>query len=305
MNTPPPPPADSAFSGDEQVFSRDEQVFSGDELRFSRDEQGFSRDELRFSRDELDRIVAETFVERVEHRAELASTNSRALELAGEESAACTLVVADRQTDGRGRGANRWWSAAGALTFSVLLKPDRLSLPTRRWPQVSLTTGLAVCDAVDELLGDSAARLKWPNDVYLDGRKVCGILVEANDGRERNLVVGVGVNVNNSASSAPAELRATSVALCDVAGRSLPRVDVLIAILQQLARQLDRLGRNLEELPTQWTRRCLLTGRRVEIELTAGRRTGVCRGIDAEGALILETDGGTERFVSGVVTRFE
>ncbi len=204
-----------------------------------------------------------------------------------------------------GPGANRWWSAAGALTFSVLAKPDRFQLPTRRWPQVSLTTGLAVCDAIDEFVSDSPARLKWPNDVYLDGRKVCGILVEANDGRERNLVVGVGVNVNNSASAAPAELREKVVALCDVAGRAVPRIDVLVAILRQLATQLDRLSSHSEALPEQWTGRCLLTGRRVEIELPDGRRAGICRGIDADGALILETDGGSERFVSGVVARYD
>jgi BirA family biotin operon repressor/biotin-[acetyl-CoA-carboxylase] ligase len=274
MNTPPPPPADPAFS-----------------------------------RDELDRIVAETFVERVEYRAEFASTNSRALELAGDESASCVLVLADRQTDGRGRGANRWWSAEGALTFSVLVKPDHFRLPTRRWPQVSLTTGLAVCDAIDELLGDSTARLKWPNDVYLGGRKVCGILVEANDGRERNLVVGVGVNVNNSSAAAPPELREKSVALCEVANRPVPRIEVLVGILRRLATQLDRLSSASqelsEELPAQWTRRCLLTGRRVEIELPHGRRTGICRGIDSDGALLVETDAGTERFVSGVITHFD
>jgi BirA family biotin operon repressor/biotin-[acetyl-CoA-carboxylase] ligase len=286
MNNPPPPPADPAFSGDGPAFSRDA----------------------------LDRIVAATFVERVEYRPEFASTNSQALELAGDESASCTLVLADRQTDGRGRGANRWWSAAGALTFSVLVKPDHFRLPTRRWPQVSLTTGLAVCNAIDSILanpavGDSTARLKWPNDVYLGVRKVCGILVEATDGEKRNLVVGVGVNVNNSSTAAPPELRETSVALCDVAGRPVSRLDVLIAILQQLATQLARLSapsRELnDELREQWTRRCLLTGRRVEIELPLGRRSGLCRGIDADGAIVLETDAGTERFVSGVIARFD
>jgi BirA family biotin operon repressor/biotin-[acetyl-CoA-carboxylase] ligase len=293
MNTPPPSPADSSFSGDEQ---------------------GFTCDELRFSGDDLDRILAATFVERVEYRPEFASTNSRALELAAHESASCVLVLADRQTDGRGRGANRWWSADGALTFSVLVKPDHFRLPTQRWPQVSLTTGLAVCDAIDSIvtdpvLSDSTARLKWPNDVYLGARKVCGILVEATDGGNRNLVVGVGVNVNNSASAAPTELRDKVVALCDVAGRSVSRIDVLVAILQQLAMQLDRLSSPSQELKDelreQWTRRCLLTGRRVEIELPHGRRTGICRGIDADGALLVETDGGTERFVSGVVAQFD
>ncbi len=259
-----------------------------------------------FSDGDVDRILAETFVDRVEYRTEIASTNSRALQLTSEETcdSSSTLVLTDRQTEGRGRGMNRWWSADGALTFSVLLKPDAVQLPTSLWPLTSLTTGLAVCEAIEDLLDDVTLALKWPNDVFLAGRKLCGILVEATDGRQRSLVIGIGVNVNNSVQSAPAEVRDNAVALCDVATRPVRRIEVLIAILQRLAARLERLTSGEQELGEHWRRRCLLTGRSVHLELPLRRIVGVCRGIDDDGALILETESGIERCISGVIQQF-
>ena len=265
-----------------------------------------------FSPGDVDRILSDTFVERVDYRTELASTNSRAIELAAEapDDRSCVLVLTDNQTAGRGRGSNRWWSTTGALTFSVLFRPDAFHLPVSRWPQTSLTAGLAVCEAIESLLDDSLRRdstvgIKWPNDVYLGGRKVCGILVEAADGPRGRLVLGIGVNVNNSLAHAPHDLRERVIALSDVAAGAIRRVDVLVAILQQLATQLAWLGSNVEGLQEAWCRRCLLTGRSVEIELPARRLIGLCRGIDHDGALILETDAGPERCLSGVVVRFD
>ena len=260
-----------------------------------------------FSPSDVERILAETFIERVDYHDTIESTNSRALQLAGDDSDSetCTLVLADRQTDGRGRGANRWWSAGGALTFSVLLKPDLIRLPTHRWPQVSLTTGLAVCEAIEILPGTAPLRLKWPNDVFLGDRKLCGILVEATDGRRRSLVIGVGVNVNNSMSQAPAALRDTAIALCETPVQPLRRADVLRTILQQLTKGLERLTAGTESLHEQWHQRCMLTGRRVQIERPLHQLVGICRGIDSEGALLLETDGGIERCVSGVISQID
>jgi BirA family transcriptional regulator, biotin operon repressor / biotin---[acetyl-CoA-carboxylase] ligase len=260
---------------------------------------------------DLDRIVAETFIDRVDYRPEFGSTNSRALELAADSpDGTSTLVLADRQTDGRGRGTNRWWSAEGALSFSVLLKPNLVDLPTSRWPQASLTAGLAVCDAIESLVDDVTLSLKWPNDVFLAGRKLCGILVEATDGVQRSLVVGIGVNVNNSVFAAPADIRDKAIALCDFATSPTRRIDVLVAILQCLAARLERLssGRlstGIDVLRRDWRSRCLLTGRKVHLELPLRRVVGICRGIDDDGALMLETDAGLERCVSGVIVKFE
>jgi len=261
----------------------------------------------RFTPADLARIVADTFIERVDYHDQIESTNTRAAEVATADSPddrSCVLVLADHQSAGRGRGANKWWSTRGSLTFSVLLRPDVLQLPTNRWPLVSLTAGLAVCRAIESLDKNLTARLKWPNDVYLSGRKICGILVEAATGERGNILLGIGLNVNNSADNAPDDLREKVIALSDVAEGKIRRIDVLVAILQQLAVRLDPLGSGTEGLSEEWRQRCLLTGRTVEIELPSRHLTGICRGIDHDGALLVETNAGIERCLTGVVERF-
>lgn len=260
-----------------------------------------------FSPVDLERILAETFVDRIDYRPEMPSTNTRALELAAEapDGRCCCLVLADRQTAGRGRGTNSWWSAGGALTFSVLFRTPDFQLPVSRWPQMSLTVGLAVCEAAESLLPGANVALKWPNDVYLHDRKLAGILVETADGRRGSAVLGIGLNVNNSSVLAPPELRDKAIALSDVAGCNLPRVDVLVAVLQRLSLRLDWLAAGFDELQDTWSRRCLLTGRSVEIDVPSRRVVGLCRGIDRDGALLVATDTGIERCLSGVVINFD
>jgi BirA family biotin operon repressor/biotin-[acetyl-CoA-carboxylase] ligase len=266
----------------------------------------------RFAPGDFTRIVSDTLIDRVDYHDEIESTNSRATQLDAEspDDRSCVLVLTENQTAGRGRGANRWWSTSGALTFSVLYRPNAVDLPANRWPQLSLTAGLAVCEAIESLLSDVTLGIKWPNDVYLNGRKVCGILVEAATGGRgsvvgSSIVLGIGVNVHNSVENAPHDLRDKVIALSDVVAGTIRRVDVLVAILQQLATRLDWLGADVAGLQEAWCRRCLLTGRSVEIELPSRRLIGLCRGIDHDGALIVETEAGRERCLSGVVVRFD
>jgi BirA family biotin operon repressor/biotin-[acetyl-CoA-carboxylase] ligase len=261
---------------------------------------------FQFSRRDLDRIVAETFIEQIDYEPELESTNDRAMQLSGDPTlAARLLVLAARQTAGRGRGANRWWASEGALTFSVLLKAEAISLPPSRWPQLALTTGLALCDAIDELFGDSvAASLKWPNDVYLNDAKVCGILIETADGPNSRLVIGIGINVNNRAQSGPSELRGNAISLCEVTGGEIPLVEVLARVLQRLSSRLTWIGSGESDLREEWSRRCLLTGRRVQVDVGDRRVVGTCQGIDADGALLIDTEAGRERCLSGVVAHW-
>jgi len=256
---------------------------------------------------EVDRIVAESFVEQVEYHAELDSTNSRALQIAHEETSCggVTLVFAESQTAGRGRGENRWWSGPGALTFSLLLPGEHLSLSTGEWPTTSLIAGLAVGEAIGQFVSGETAMVKWPNDVYLRGRKVCGILVEATSGARGMLAIGIGVNVNNSLAEAPDELASSAIAVCDVARCEVSRVDLLIAILQRLEKYLRELGSGDIRWQEHWRKRCLLTGRAVQLDAHGGRLVGICRGIDGDGALVLETEAGLTRCLSGVIAHFE
>ena len=263
-------------------------------------------DHFQFSSDDLIRIRAETFIDVVDYQHEIGSTSDRALRLAKESFAdGRVLVLADKQTEGRGRGANSWWAADGALTFSVLLKPETISLPPSRWPKLALVTGLAIADAIEDLLGNGiVVSLKWPNDVYIGNRKVCGILVETADGPSARLVFGIGINVNNRSDAAPSELQGKAIALCDVADRQFPLVEVLISVLQRLASRLSWIGTSENELQDDWSSRCLLKGRTVEVEAGPRRLIGTCLGIDVDGALLIDTASGRERCLSGVVTHW-
>lgn len=255
----------------------------------------------------ISQIVAETFVRQVEFHAEIGSTNDRALDMASAEVSTATplLIWALQQTAGRGRGANRWWASDGALTFSLLLDTADLGLPQERWPQVSLTTGLAVCSALRDLLPEADVSLKWPNDVFVMGRKICGILVEIPPRQSGKLVVGIGINVNNSVRNAPAELATKATALCDDSQRPWNLELVLIEVLRHLANHLQRLSVNDPQLAECWDELCFLRGRTVHH--TVGERVtlGVCQGVDQQGALLLMTETGQVRVLGGVITHWE
>lgn len=274
------------------------------------DESGMScqRSDQEF---DLGRLRREAGLRQLEFHPELPSTNDRALELAAAADVEVpALVLASRQTAGRGRGGNRWWSAPGALTFSWIVDAGRIGLSTRQRPKLSLAAGLAVCEALQGLDEAGGARgvafqLKWPNDVFLEGRKLGGILVEAPPGRPGRLVVGIGINLNNSLDSAPAEVRETAVSFIDVCGRVLSPTEALIRVVRHLRDCMEQLAEDAEGLLQRWEERSLFSGSLVLLDLGSRRVAGMCRGVDIDGALVLQTEHGLERFFSGVVRRFE
>ena len=243
-----------------------------------------------------------TFVREIEHHAAIPSTNSRALEIAmAAPLTVPMLVLADEQTAGRGRGVNRWWSAPGALTFSVILDCAEME-DASSWPRVSLTTGIAVCEALHQLCPGLDTGVKWPNDVYVRTRKICGILVEVPPPPCRRIVVGVGVNVNNSFRQAPDSIQSVGTSLVEVAGYSFSLTSALVAILQQLAAHLTLLQQEPERLRQVWQDFCMLAGRRIQVDAGTRRIKGLCQGINSQGALLVETETTIEQCLSGVVT---
>lgn len=260
---------------------------------------------------DLDRVRAETDLRQIEFHAELPSTNDRALQVADQPGAVLpALILAEEQTAGRGRGANRWWSGPGALTFSWIIETAPLGLSTRHRPKLSLTAGLAVCEALQKLLEESQPpalrfQLKWPNDVFLQQRKLAGILVEMPPGRPERLVVGIGVNLNNSLEAAPPDVREAAVSLIDVRGEPVSRTEALVAILRRLRACVEQSVADEDRLMRRWEERSLLRGSMVQLDLGPRTVVGMCRGIDADGALVLQTEYGLERFFSGVVGSLE
>jgi BirA family biotin operon repressor/biotin-[acetyl-CoA-carboxylase] ligase len=256
---------------------------------------------------DLQRIAASKLVARVDHHEMLGSTSDRALELAAAgEQPLPLLVIAEHQTGGRGRGMNRWWSAAGALTFSLVLEADPSRLSPERWPQLSLVAGLAVCQTLELLLPQAQCRVKWPNDVFLNGRKVCGILCESVPGWRDRLVVGIGLNVNNSLATAPSEVRKTAQAMCDVSGAAYDRTAVLMSLLDRLDERWSRLASaKFAEIAAEYRQRCFLTDRTLTIVAAETTLVGRCQGIDDDGYLVLQTDKGVSRVIAGSIVAWD
>lgn len=252
---------------------------------------------------QIDRLHNETFVEHVDFHPTLESTNSHAIHLADQaDLPRPLLVLTESQTGGRGRGSNQWWSTEGSLTFSLLIELGSLS--GDRIPQLSLTIGLALCQAVEALAPMADVALKWPNDVYLDGKKLAGILIELPPNSNPQAIIGIGLNVNNSFEQAPEDVQQSAVAICDAIDLKLDLTHVLVICLQQMARQVQSLSDSTESLADQWRAYHLLQGMHVELEVHSQTVRGICIGIDDDGALLVDTEEGVSRFLAGVVTRF-
>ena len=269
-----------------------------------------NRSFVSFSAAELDKIRGETAALQIEFRQEVGSTNDLALDLAGREGLQFPLLVlAETQTAGRGRKTNRWWTDAGALCFSLVLDSTSRALPPSRWPQASLTAGLAVCEALEELLTDVETdvdvQLKWPNDVYVNCKKISGVLLESPHLKHGKLVIGVGINVNNSLDTAPAEISDTATAMCDVADQQFPLATVSVCVLDKLFERLNQIGSHDQRLGELWRKRCLLTGHKVHVDTAHREFAGLCQGIDEAGALLVQTDTNIERCLAGTITLVE
>jgi len=256
---------------------------------------------------------AATFVRHVEVHDKLGSTNDRTAKLARRTDIELpALVVARLQTAGKGRGRNTWWSAEGALTFSVLIDTATTGVLPANWPQLSLTTAVAVCDAIaDELPtpfqgGGKAGSvgIKWPNDVMLDGRKMCGILIESPGGSppaKDRLIIGVGINVNNSWRGAPQDAGFNGTALCDFTGRRHDLQNVVVSVLAALSKRIDQLRAHDADLVQTWQRLDWLSGQQISVESDGQGVTGACREIASNGALVVDTAFGQQRLYSGSV----
>lgn len=251
----------------------------------------------------LNDLQADTFLRGAEHHVEISSTNDRALILCADaELPVPYLVLADRQVSGRGRGANRWWSSDGALLFSVIVDAAEFGLPESRWPQVSLTVGVTVCEVLGGVASETVG-LKWPNDIWLNDRKVCGILVEVPPIQRGRLVIGIGLNVNNSLTSAPPELRDIATSMCDECSAHFDRIKLLRDVLRQLDVNLRRLAASDPALPDRWRSLCVLRDRSVSIDTGQRIVIGQCLGLADDGALRLQTPQGEQRFYGGIVRR--
>lgn len=237
---------------------------------------------------------------------ETGSTNRVAAERGAQGKPEGWLVVADRQTAGRGRLARTWFSPAGLnLYLSILLRP---SLSPSELPWLSFLAALAVRETAERL--GVPAGVKWPNDVLSpDHRKLSGVLSEARfDGpRVEQVVVGIGINVNARFEDAPPEVaqRATSLSL--LRGQPCSRSEVLLLLLEGFERRYSTLQRRgSAELLVELQQHCLTLGQPVTYESPAGVQRGKALRIDDEGALWIQPPvGAPTRVTAGDVQLVE
>lgn len=228
----------------------------------------------------------------VEHYASIASTQDRARELAGR-GGPLAVVVAEAQTAGRGRHGNAWVAPTGtSLLASWVFRP----MPAD--PALfSLLAGVAVARALASL-GVDDARLKWPNDVQLGGKKIAGTLADAMTGSTGGAVVlGIGVNVHQRALG---ELGSVATSLA-IEGHEVDR----LALLARLTAELDRLTASPDERPSaleEWRVRSSILGREVEVRGASGAVRGLAREVADDGALVLATASGDQRILAGEVS---
>jgi BirA family biotin operon repressor/biotin-[acetyl-CoA-carboxylase] ligase len=266
-------------------------------------------------------LTTKRFGRPVEAHESIGSTSERAKELARAGGPEGLLVTAELQTAGKGRLGRPWQTPAGrGLALSLLLRPP---IPPTAAPRLTLVAAVAVAEAVRAVTGLPVG-IKWPNDLQIAGKKLCGILTEMEAEMEqvRFIVVGIGLNVNQTAAEFPPELRetATSLRLAGAAGAGadaptgevptegplLPRLPLLQAILARLEARYDQfLAGGWTELLADWRELSVTLGRPVRVLPASGDPVweGTAVDVDGEGALLVRRpDGVVERVIAGEVS---
>jgi BirA family biotin operon repressor/biotin-[acetyl-CoA-carboxylase] ligase len=236
----------------------------------------------------------------VELHAAIGSTSDRARELLEVEGGAGTAVLAEVQTDGRGRLGRSWTSPAGRnLTVSVADRPRMTAAEAWR---LGLAAALAAWDACRTV---APVDLKWPNDlVSADGRKLGGLLIETTIDGERvgAVTIGIGINVNWPIAEMPVQIAASATSLAELAGERVDRGALLATLLDRLDAELSAVEAGATPLD-RYRAACRTLGSRVTVEVGPRSIEGLALAVDDSGALVVETPHGRETVTSGEVVR--
>lgn len=233
--------------------------------------------------------------------AETDSTNARASALGDAGAPEGMVVIADRQTAGKGRLGRSWVSPEGVnLYLSVLLRPQILPMDAS---QLTFLSAVAVCRSIAAVSGLQPT-VKWPNDVLLSGRKAAGLLNEMSSETDRvnYVILGIGVNLNMQAEQFPSQLRYPATSLAIETGRRISRVEFTRTLLAQID-ALYELYKSHGPCPVlaEWEEYCDLTGKPIEVDCQSRLIRGVMSGLDTDGALLVKTADGLERVLAGDV----
>ncbi|MEG1848196.1 MAG: biotin--[acetyl-CoA-carboxylase] ligase [Lachnospiraceae bacterium] len=229
----------------------------------------------------------------VRYYEEIDSTNSEAMRLAQQGAPHGTLVVANTQSMGQGRRGRSWESPVGStISMTLLLRP---SFAPNTAPMLTLVMALAVNHAIRELTGLESL-IKWPNDIVVRGKKVCGILTQMNLEAEHidTVIIGVGINVNQSASMIAANLQQTATSLQLETGHPIARVELIAKIMYAYEQYYDIFLQTEDLSGLQPAYHSVLANLDSEVKVldAQGEYTGIARGIDKQGELLVQREDG-------------
>jgi len=226
------------------------------------------------------------------------STNDIATEYAKNKKNDGLAIFAEEQTTGRGRTGTKWISGrSDSILCSIVLTVNKLN------PEMlSLTLAVATAEAIGKH-GDSEAKIKWPNDILLDGKKVAGILLESKSNNNHTAhILGIGINCHQSKKDFPVELQSTATSI-DIESHSIvDRISLTKRLLTSIEHWLEVAEKNSKKVTAQWHRLSIQLGHRITVIYNGKKFTGNCIGVDPEKGLILQLEIGGTRFFDAAHT---
>jgi len=239
------------------------------------------------------RFVGQTVI----YHPTLASTMDVAKREAHRGAREGTTIIADEQTAGRGRTKRVWVSPRGCLALSIILYPGMLYLPS-----LIMIASLAVVRSIEAVTG-LKSQIKWPNDVIINGKKVCGILIESDvkGNKVGYAIIGIGVNVNLRLSDFP-EIVPIATSLSDALGRDVSRLDLIRHLLVEIERLYVALSTG-GPIYEEWQDSLITLGRMVQIKMGKTIYDGIAESVARDGSLLVRrSDGSLTKIVAGDVT---
>lgn len=235
---------------------------------------------------------------------EIDSTNSAARRLAAENQLEWpALLVANRQTQGRGRGGHGWWSPDGCLMFTLLLPSSCLPQDRNQWGQLALVVGVSAAEAIESVCSGLDVLLKWPNDLMIRGKKTGGVLIESfnvlsHPAKDSMLfAIGCGININMNWHNAPKEILDRATCVSSNCGSPVQPQVILHELIQTLFRHLERWKTQSAEWYQAWNHRCFLSGKVVSINTSHSSTPqlimGRCEGVANDGQLLVRSESGS------------
>ncbi|WP_420094278.1 biotin--[acetyl-CoA-carboxylase] ligase [Paenibacillus faecalis] len=220
------------------------------------------------------------------------STQEDARQLAEQGAPEGTLVIAEEQTDGRGRMGKKFYSPYGkGIWMSLVLRPSQ---PLHLTQQLTLLTGVAVRRAIQKIAGIDAG-IKWPNDLLVDGKKICGILLESatEDQLVKYCIAGIGISVNLKEEDYPEELKSVATSLRMICGHHINRNELILSILNEME-SLYRLynEQGFQPIASLWEAASVTMNREVSVHSSRGVMTGTAAGLHPSGALLIRNEEG-------------